>query len=220
LALETAAASLDLARIRAHATAIATLQREGTADPLHHFLTPDAPKGLDPDRIAAAVLPLLSERVAALQILLDKQLTPRAEFLANKQALVEAQHQARILITQLAETDAAIARLEREVAAILERREAGMLTALRESRIRLSSLTQELLKAEQRAKIQILPPDPARAGLWPGDGTLSAHHRRRHAARRHGDAHRAPKRPGQTPSSRSTQNSRTATSVSCTRARG
>lgn len=104
----------------------------------------------------ALVIPILADREGSLAILLEKQLTARSEYLAVKRELVEMQSQAVVLDRRLQEADEDIAKAWADREAMLSGREAEVVGQLAQHRERVADAAQELVKAEDRTRRQLI----------------------------------------------------------------
>jgi hemolysin D len=103
-----------------------------------------------------ATIPVLQERVNIHKTLLDRGLASRVVYLTELQDLVGLQQDVTVQQSKLREADAAIALLRetREKAAMEYRR--AVYDALSKAEQKVASVTQDVIKADQRTKLQSL----------------------------------------------------------------
>ncbi|MEH6949882.1 HlyD family type I secretion periplasmic adaptor subunit [Nitrobacter sp. NHB1] len=103
-----------------------------------------------------ATIPVLQERVNIHKTLLDKGLASKVVYLTELQDLVGLQQDVTVQQSKLREADAAIALLKetREKTAVEYRR--AVYDALTKAQQKVASLTQDVVKADQRTKLQSL----------------------------------------------------------------
>jgi hemolysin D len=111
-----------------------------------------------------AVLPVLRQRVDIRQVLFSHQTGSKANFLEIQQALVETEQDLLVQKSKAKEAEAAIAALAEtkvQTAAEYERTRSGELV---EAQRKAAALSEDLIKAERRTKLQVL--------ASPVDGTV------------------------------------------------
>ena len=102
------------------------------------------------------VVPILADREASLAHLLDKRLTARSEYLEVRRRLVETQHEARVLDRRIREAEHQIVKAVADREAMLATREAEVMGQLAEQRETLAAALQELIKAADRTRRQVI----------------------------------------------------------------
>ena len=111
-----------------------------------------------------AALPLLRQRAEIRRYLAEKEIGSKMNYLEIQQVLVEYEHQVRVQQSKLTETEAAIAAnadMRRQIEAEFRR---NLLAELTGAEQKAAGHAQELVKAEQRARLQLL--------TAPVDGTV------------------------------------------------
>ena len=104
-------------------------------------------------------LPLIRERVEALQYLARKDLTPKLSALELQQELVEAEQDLQIQNHRLTQLDAQIVTLRDSRQQAEQEFRGATLTAVSEAERKLAGLRQELIKAEdRRRRLQLTAP--------------------------------------------------------------
>ena len=103
-----------------------------------------------------ATIPLISERVASLKDLLDKDLFPRVQYLELEQERIQQVKERDIQREHLASTAAAMAGIEKQRNAYRAEFETQLLNELSELEQRITAIDQELIKADQRITLQKL----------------------------------------------------------------
>jgi hemolysin D len=107
------------------------------------------------DKISA-LLPILRQRLGMRKSLYDRQLDSKLIYLTEQQQMVESERELVVQKDHLAEADAALAGIaEQRRKTEAEFRRSG-LAELAEAESKAESLDQELLKAEQRTRLQTL----------------------------------------------------------------
>ena len=104
----------------------------------------------------SALLPILRERVEMRKTLYDRQLDSKLIYLTEQQQLIETERELVVQKDHLTEAEAALAALaeqRRQAEAEFRRSLLGELTQTEE---KVDDLAQELVKAEQRARLQTL----------------------------------------------------------------
>ncbi|TQV78590.1 HlyD family type I secretion periplasmic adaptor subunit [Denitrobaculum tricleocarpae] len=104
----------------------------------------------------SGMVPLLAERVAALETLAAKKFGTRSAFLQLKQDLVEAEGNLSIEKHRVTEASAGIETLQRRRASLIAGFRAEANQELAEALQRVSGLAQELRKAEERNRLRHL----------------------------------------------------------------
>jgi len=97
-----------------------------------------------------ATIPLIAERVAALEKLERRSLAPRTQWLELREQMVQKVTEKAILEAQYIATDAESGRLEHERAAVTAQTRSAWLTELAEVETGLKAVNQELRKANRR----------------------------------------------------------------------
>jgi hemolysin D len=104
-------------------------------------------------------LPLIRERVEALQYLARKDLTPKLSALELQQELIEAEQDLQIQNHRLTQLDAQIVTLRDSRRQAEQEFRGATLTAIAEAERKLAGLRQELIKAEdRRRRLQLTAP--------------------------------------------------------------
>jgi len=103
-----------------------------------------------------AIIPLLLERVNVRRTLYDRQLGPKLAYLSEFQDLVGQEHELLVQKSRRGEVEAAIGALgETRAKAEAEYRRI-LFDELNKAEQKMAGLTQDLIKAERKAKLQIL----------------------------------------------------------------
>ncbi|MCP5160238.1 MAG: HlyD family type I secretion periplasmic adaptor subunit [Hahellaceae bacterium] len=102
------------------------------------------------------VLPVLKERVDALDQLQQKKLGSRVQYLELKQTLIEQQQDLAIQQANLQQTQAAIQSAESQRESLLHEQRKQNLTQWQETQLQIATLQQEQIKAETRLEQQSL----------------------------------------------------------------
>jgi hemolysin D len=103
-----------------------------------------------------ATLPVLRERVDIHKTLLDKGLASKVVYLTELQDLVGLQQEVNVQQSRLREADAAIAALKETSEKTVAEYRRTVYEALSKAEQKTASLTQDVIKAEQRTKLQRL----------------------------------------------------------------
>jgi hemolysin D len=103
-----------------------------------------------------ATIPVLQERVDIHKTLLDKGLASKVVYLSELQDLVGLQQDIMVQQSRLQEADAAIALLKGTREKIVVEYRRGVYDALSKAEQKVASLAQDVIKAEQRTKLQSL----------------------------------------------------------------
>jgi hemolysin D len=103
-----------------------------------------------------ATLPVLQERVGIHRTLLDKGLASKVVYLTELQDLVGLQQDATVQQSKLHEADAAIALLKETKQKVAVEYRRVTYDALSKAEQKVASITQDVIKADQRTKLQSL----------------------------------------------------------------
>lgn len=103
-----------------------------------------------------ATLPLITERAQSLKSLSDKQMGARADWLKLEQEHIEQAKEKDIQLSQLPMLDAEIENLAQRRQALEAETQGKWLTELTDTETKLSSLNQDLIKAQNRYTLQQL----------------------------------------------------------------
>jgi hemolysin D len=103
-----------------------------------------------------AALPLLERRVAVRKYLNDHEYGSKLTYLQEQQDLVEHQHDLLVQNGQLAQTEAALAGLAEQRRQTEAEYRRALLADLTQAEAKAAGLAQDLVKAEERARLQLL----------------------------------------------------------------
>jgi hemolysin D len=103
-----------------------------------------------------ATIPLLEERVDVRKRLFDKQLGSKLLYLTEYQDLVGQQHDVLVQKSRYTELDAAIAALTESRTKTVAEYRRGLFDELAKAQQKAAGLIQDVIKAEQRTKLQLL----------------------------------------------------------------
>lgn len=103
-----------------------------------------------------ATIPVLRERVGIHKTLLDKGLASKVVYLTELQDLVGLEQEVNVQKSRLREADAAIAMLKETSEKTVAEYRRGVYDALSKAEQKSASLAQDVIKAEQRTKLQRL----------------------------------------------------------------
>ncbi len=102
------------------------------------------------------ILPVLKERVDALETLLKKDYGSKLQFLELKQELIEEEQDLLIQQSRTEQLDASIQSIQDQVDTLISETRLNNLNQLQESQLQLAGLKQELIKASERNQQQLL----------------------------------------------------------------
>lgn len=102
------------------------------------------------------IIPVLKERVDALQTLHKKEYGSKLHYLELKQELIEEEQDLVIQQARYQQLEASIQAIQNQVDTLISEKRLGNLTQLQETRLRLAGIQQELIKAKQRNQQQII----------------------------------------------------------------
>ena len=102
------------------------------------------------------ILPVLKERVDALETLLKKDYGSKLQFLELKQELIEEEQDLLIQQSRTEQLDASIEAIQDQVDTLISETRLNNLNQLQESQLQLAGLKQELIKANERNQQQLL----------------------------------------------------------------
>ncbi|MFV1873323.1 MAG: HlyD family type I secretion periplasmic adaptor subunit [Oleiphilus sp.] len=102
------------------------------------------------------ILPVLTERVDALETLLKKDYGSKLQFLELKQELIEEEQDLLIQQSRTEQLDASIQSIQDQVDTLISETRLNNLNQLQESQLQLAGLKQELIKASERNQQQLL----------------------------------------------------------------
>jgi hemolysin D len=102
------------------------------------------------------ILPVLTERVDALETLLKKDYGSKLQFLELKQELIEEEQDLLIQQSRTEQLDASIESIQDQVDTLISETRLNNLNQLQESQLQLAGLKQELIKANERNQQQQL----------------------------------------------------------------
>ena len=102
------------------------------------------------------ILPVLTERVGALETLLKKDYGSKLQFLELKQELIEEEQDLLIQQSRTEQLDASIEAIQNQVDTLISETRLNNLNQLQESQMQLAGLKQELIKANERNQQQLL----------------------------------------------------------------
>lgn len=137
-------------RLGEYQARLATLEEEGRQRRAEYGAITRRIEQLD------ATIPLITERVASLKDLLDKDLVPRVQYLELEQERIRQVKERDIQRENQAGLTAAIAGIEKQRNAHRAEFETGLLNELSELEQRITAIDQELIKADQRIALQKL----------------------------------------------------------------
>ena len=103
------------------------------------------------DRLAK-LLPSVTERIEKKKILVDQKLMARLTFLEQEEELTNLQEQRKVQLKKIAETEANIESLKKELRQYLAEFDKNLMQELTETREKLESYQQELIKYEEALK--------------------------------------------------------------------
>lgn len=103
------------------------------------------------DRLAK-LLPSVTERIEKKKILVDQKLMARLTFLEQEEELTNLQEQRKVQLKKIAETEANIEALKKELRQYLAEFDKNLMQELTETREKLESYQQELIKYEEALK--------------------------------------------------------------------
>ena len=102
------------------------------------------------------ILPVLKERVDALETLLKKDYGSKLQFLELKQELIEEEQDLLIQQSRIEQLDASIESIQDQVDTLISETRLNNLNQLQENQLQLAGLKQELIKATERNQQQLL----------------------------------------------------------------
>jgi len=102
------------------------------------------------------VLPVLKERVAAYDILRQKEYGSKLQYLEIKQQLIEEEQDLRIQQARLKQLEASIQSIQNQMATLVSEKRLTNLAQLQETQLQEAGLQQELIKAKERYQQQYL----------------------------------------------------------------
>ncbi len=102
------------------------------------------------------ILPILKERVDALETLLKKDYGSKLQYLELKQELIEEEQDLLIQQSRTEQLDASIEAIQDQVETLTSETRLNNLNQLQESKLQLASLQQELIKANERNQQQLI----------------------------------------------------------------
>ena len=102
------------------------------------------------------VLPVLKERVAAYDILRQKEYGSKLQYLEIKQQLIEEEQDLRIQQARSKQLEASIQSIQNQVATLVSEKRLTNLAQLQETQLQEAGLQQELIKAKERYQQQYL----------------------------------------------------------------
>jgi len=102
------------------------------------------------------IIPVLKERVDALQILHKKEYGSKLQYLELKQELIEEEQDLVIQQARSKQLDASIQSIQSQVDTLISEKRLSNLTQLQETELQLAGLQQELIKAKERNQQQQL----------------------------------------------------------------
>jgi hemolysin D len=102
------------------------------------------------------ILPVLKERVDALETLLKKDYGSKLQFLELKQELIEEEQDLLIQQSRIQQLDASIESIQNQVDTLISETRMKNLSQLQENQLQLAGLNQELVKANERNQQQLL----------------------------------------------------------------
>ena len=103
-----------------------------------------------------AIIPLLQERVSVRRTLYERQLGPKLTYLSELQDLVGQQHELLVQKSRRREVEAAIGALSETRAKAEAEYRRILFDELNKAEQKTAGLTQDVIKAERKAKLQIL----------------------------------------------------------------
>jgi membrane fusion protein, hemolysin D len=103
-----------------------------------------------------AMIPVLQERVGVRKYLYDKELGSKITYLTDYQELISQQQDLNIQKSKLQETEAALEALKENRARTEAEFRRGLFDELAKAEQKAAALTQDVLKAEHRTKLQLL----------------------------------------------------------------
>ena len=98
------------------------------------------------------LLPSVQERIEKKKILVDKKLLARLTFLEQEEELTNLQEQRNVQVKKMAETEANIESLKKELRQYLAEFDKNLMQELTDDREKLASYQQELIKYEEALK--------------------------------------------------------------------
>ena len=102
------------------------------------------------------ILPVLKERVDALETLLKKDYGSKLQFLELKQELIEEEQDLLIQQSRIQQLDASIESIQDQVNTLISETRLNNLSQLQENQLQLAGLKQEFVKANERNQQQLL----------------------------------------------------------------
>ena len=102
------------------------------------------------------ILPVLKERVDALETLLKKDYGSKLQFLELKQELIEEEQDLLIQQSRIEQLNASIESIQDQVDTLISETRLNSLNQLQENQLQLAGLKQELIKARERNQQQLL----------------------------------------------------------------
>lgn len=111
-----------------------------------------------------ATIPLMEQRVAVRRHLSERELGSKLQYLAELQELTSQERETSVLRSRAEEADAAIAAIREARAKAVAEHRRGLFDELTKAELKAATVSQDLVKAEQRSRLQQL--------AAPIDGTI------------------------------------------------